>query len=787
MPTEPSHAVLTALSLPATSTFPSEGCLQWSADGQIILPTRKSIVILTPQLGIAVEPSSVLKQAHGKSFRPNAENSVEWFHTMIEWDKTREPYQWAMECQDWGAVSLGFIDVSFIAVACSPSNITGDSGSIVAALDSNMEVFLYKSIKNHITGIWQKLGGLLGVLASVIDDIVVAEDVRNPTLSRTLRKQATSIAWSPIADFRLTPVLDIDSSLLAVGTRAGTVNLMRLQNGGDSVMVHVSVIEVSNERITHLAWSFWTPGESGTSEALLACGISNGAIVVFKITQTLVQSSSSPSFSQEFDLDVSHENLSTVCHPTRRCTSALRWINLDRPTLVFGKPGVLTLWRLPDPSGLWDGVKNIRLKTQKVSSGSTALAPITGLANIATRDALVVSLSDGSFHVIKNISTEPSLSPDDGSDEFSSHRLSVVARQHFIAVEEEDIQRIDVNYTHGMTSFDDDSAFLWIHEALRPNDFNYKHEAQHTNKVVLAHLFPGVSDSELLKDVGNIITNAACTSGEMPFSLLRRVFTRLHEHGKVTELAEGILETLEDSHSSEAWPDLTLELWKDDFSVDLRRQFQSSLRTHIFGDSSLLSQRLKVALSGFCENHCSDEKLRERFHEVTARILHTIWCRVLSILIRHITVVMHTATSPDILFIRRLAVHGAMTGEEHIKAEAETLNSVVEKVAPIPDAATSNLDELCPACNAFIPFLDLQSAICPNGHRWLRCSVTSFVLATPMVRTCIGCSRKAFLPPRPGSQSTPWLPAAARSWLVEDLLEAARRCFFCGNSFVTLL
>lgn len=57
-----------------------------------------------------------------------------------------------------------------------------------------------------------------------------------------------------------------------------------------------------------------------------------------------------------------------------------------------------------------------------------------------------------------------------------------------------------------------------------------------------------------------------------------------------------------------------------------------------------------------------------------------------------------------------------------------------------------------------------------------------------MVRTCIGCSRKALLPV---SQSLAvdesWLPTAARSWIVKELLEAVQRCLFCGNSFVVIV
>lgn len=57
-----------------------------------------------------------------------------------------------------------------------------------------------------------------------------------------------------------------------------------------------------------------------------------------------------------------------------------------------------------------------------------------------------------------------------------------------------------------------------------------------------------------------------------------------------------------------------------------------------------------------------------------------------------------------------------------------------------------------------------------------------------MVRTCIGCSRKALLPvPQSPAVDESWLPAAARSWIVKELLEAVQRCLFCGNSFVGIV
>ena len=64
-----------------------------------------------------------------------------------------------------------------------------------------------------------------------------------------------------------------------------------------------------------------------------------------------------------------------------------------------------------------------------------------------------------------------------------------------------------------------------------------------------------------------------------------------------------------------------------------------------------------------------------------------------------------------------------------------------------------------------------------------RCAVTTFILSTPWVRTCVGCSRKAFLPPSVHKE----LPTVAQAWVVEELLEAVHRCLFCNNGFVSIL
>ncbi|KAI0693750.1 transcription factor IIIC subunit delta N-term-domain-containing protein [Cytidiella melzeri] len=788
------HSVLATLSIPAVSTFPSERCIQWSGDGQVVVLTRQAIMIITPTLGISVEPSSITKQANDSQ---RSDESLGWYRTMIERNKDHEPHQWAMDCQDWSAVALGSMDLSFVDVACSPSNLSSNAGCIFAVLDSNYEVSLYHTVKNHLTGQWQKvrLRYFYQHVATYIKSLV-SLSIRT---AERIDSIFIGIAWSSQGDFCISPVSSLNASLLAIGTCAGAVHLLRhvvvasVSQDVTTIMNLIETVQLSDKKITHIAWSSWTLKSTLQVEAFLACGSADGSIVVLMVTQSLVLPSS-PSASHVLSVIVTRSAPDTPCKSTRRTTGALRWINLpdSEPVLVFSKPGTVSLWRPDNAISPWSGLKTVALQVQKLSVGSTALAPVSGIAHIPRRDTVVVTLSDGSFHVVKNVSSEPLLVSDNSEgdeNKISSKSLSTVARQHFVRIEGEETRKLDVNSTHGMASADNGSTFLWVHEALRPTDFSYKHDAQHSNVVVMAELFGRDLEGIWLEELGDTIRNVSCTSGDAPIAILRASLVRLRSTETISKHAKSVLGVLGSIHPVDDSTDISLPQWFDNLTAEMREQYRRSLRMHIFGRHALLSQRLKAFLAGFCEKRCSDKELRDSFRLTGISTTRDIWSTTLRILVRHIAAALQMLTPNDIPFARRTAIHGSCSGNADVKAEADQLFTTLATrlPAPTPYNLSSILEEPCPACHSLIPFVDLTSAVCPNGHHWLRCSITSFILTTPMVRTCMGCTRKAFLPPRPGAPATSWLPVAARSWLVEDLLDAVRRCLFCGNSFVTLI
>ncbi|GJE86983.1 transcription factor IIIC subunit delta N-term-domain-containing protein [Phanerochaete sordida] len=788
-----SYPILTALSLPAVSTFPSARCIQWTADGQAVLLSKNAIYILTPDSGIAVDKSSVVKQALDKAQTTGSQRPLGWLRTMIELGKANDMHAWAEENRDWwGAVSLGPTDFSFTAVACSPSNISADAGCIYALLDSNSEVFLFKPVKDPLIGQWVGLGDLHEILTET-SKIFIPEDDAKKLHRRTLHQQTTDIAWSPPADFGMSPAPDIDGALLAIGNRAGYTHLMRYTQDLQTSMLlqRVASVRVGDRWITRLAWSAAICTRPGTSQTYLACALADGSVVVTEIAQTITATSDTAAFYPEYNLEVTVNKLEEeVFDGDQKSTTSLRWIDTSQPEpiLVFTKPGVVYLWSKPSAFTPWSGLRAIRLERQKLSVGSTPFAMVSGVSYSPRSDALVVSLADGSFHVVQKVTTDPALAPGTAEDNLASASVSKTARAVFIKVEEDDVDRRQVNAIYGMTSYDGDSYYTWIHEGLRPTDFSYKHDAKHTSMLVTAQLWNGKNDDQVVQNISDILSRCRAASGESSLATLRHIFLELRDSERFRRLHPRVLALVRTEHFPDDSSAATLPAWTGPQSTALRAQFRRSLRAHLFGRNSFLSHRLCVMLAGFCEQESDDAAVREAFRAAAADTVGTLWPRLLRIVVRHIAAVLPLLAEPDVPFVLRIIVQALLPGTpDDLQAEAHELSARIQALVPATgvDAAALGLNEPCPACRAAVPLQDINTATCPNGHSWPRCSITSFVLSTPMVRTCMGCSRKAFLPPP--ARDTPWLPPAARSWLVEDLLNAVRRCFFCGAGFVTLL
>lgn len=733
---------------------------------------------MTPEHGVHFDTSSAVRSLNEKDGRDGV-LPLGWFRTIIQFNKT-DVNRWPEYSQSWGSTSLGSIDVALWAIALSPSNLSPDAGCILATLSSNMDLTLWTAAKNCLKGEWVKVYEVTPFLL----DLFASNDGQASAAAQVLNAQIVSVAWSSQPDFGLIPSPIVDGSLLVAGSRAGSLIFLRFQP--DQTIQHLFTTTVIDTWVTHLTFSSWTLVKAGTCESYLSCAASGGSVSVIKITQSIKEGSSQSGSNAELQMTV---DLSPriLYQPDKTGVTALSWVeSLGRGrVLAHCKPGVLHLWCEPSPSLGWSGYRSFRLPTVKLSTGSSSFHPASGLRYIRRKDVLILALFDGSFHVIHNFSREPSLVPAVDAESLTSERLSKTIRLAFSQVEQ-NVQYDDVNRITGLESYDGSATFFWIQEASHPSDFSYKHDAKHNSMFMTVKAWDDTDNDALIQELSEVLNHTKASAGFAPLYLLRPFLFRLRDKKVLSVLHSRVLDTIK-PESPDHSTSVTVPSWTS-LTPETRSQFRTSMTRNLFGWDVLLSLRMRLSLADFAWKLSENETKQNECGYIAQILLTTISHRVLRTIIRHLVASVQILTANDFPFVMRMVVQSLLPGSPpDLSEEGHRLSAIVQASLPVP--AVNTFNELCPACRVEVPLQDITTAVCSNGHTWARCSITTFILSTPLVRTCIGCSRKAFLPlSTPNAPATQnWLPPAAQGWVVEELLEAVHRCLFCNNSFVNLL
>lgn len=524
--------------------------------------------------------------------------------------------------------------------------------------------------------------------------------------------------------------------------------------------------------------------------------------------------------------------------------------DLKKDIVVVCKPGTVSFWYSVGSSTDDEPVQHrtFRFHTIKLSVASTCLSRPSGIEYLRLKDSVVLSMEDGAFYIVVNASSpaqaqllhaqRPEPMTADGQDDaiqlgddphsFTSEEISTRARRTFVRAESVNSKQgwKDVNRIVGMSTYDHLQTVVWIHESARPSDFSYKHDAKHNSMIVAAQLWDpqAVNDAQsevrgqlrALDGLRSLLSNPQACHGDAPIHKLRPYLLQLGtpqqlavNHAQLIDIigTQSIQETctidLENTKLSFASVTDAEQLSIPDEAATLidftsaqagasqtsfacvRSAFRQSLKQHLFGCDETLSMRLRLSLADFAWKTSDNSEMRNEYGMIAQELLNRISHSVLTIIVKHIIAVRSLVRADDLPFILRMVISSLLPGsppglaaDAHLLADLET------------DASEKKQDQItehCPACAAEVPFVEITNARCTNGHSWSRCTVTTFLLATPMVRTCIGCSRKTFLPlsSRAPDDTRNWLPTAARGWVVGEIIEAVSRCVHCGNSFVS--
>nr|GAT56547.1 predicted protein [Mycena chlorophos] len=710
----------------------------------------------------------------------------------------------------FGALSLGSLDVGLRAVVCSPSGLSANASCIAAILSANMDLSLWHSVKNTITGEWVKMCDVPPLIAEVEAPPSRSED------EKILRSQMTCLSWSPHADFDVCPAPSLDSSFLATGTRGGTVNLFRFTG---SSLHHVSTVEVADEWVTHVAFSPWKTRKKGESQAALIYGTTSGAVGAVKITQILVLVTPALGFCPMYNIETRVEKSEHLLFPPVKAgITALACIHPQRHAVVVrATPGVISLWSGSSAGSKlgWAGHRYIRLTTQNFTVGSSSLHSVSGLNYIVQEDALLVSLSDGTMHIIESLKTEPRLADASrveghtGTGTFTSEGVSRLVRTAFKRTDRPVVasaagSRADVNRVSGFVPFDGATSAvgLWIQESAQPINFDYVYDSIHENLLVGKHsrtagevhrsdvlLFAAAeiraksTQNEFLNEISLIVNTTKASSSATPLHLLRPVFLRTKD---LLELRDALIEKLlKDAERCPPPPEIQMWPGEDPLIATMSHHLTRSLKTYLFGCDVLHSLRLKLAVVDYCWRR-SKGISRNKFEEAAQHLLQIISAITMRILCRHLKAIAPSLQDADAPFVIRIAMQsGLLAAPAVLRADAARLVSSLPSALSGTEKQKAAPNQPCLACGAAVDFAGGGGShtVCPNGHAWDQCAATMFILSTPKVRTCTGCARKVLMAPSEEDPSEAVLPAPAQSWVVEAFLRAVFRCLFCGNNF----
>lgn len=130
--------------------------------------------------------------------------------------------------------------------------------------------------------------------------------------------------------------------------------------------------------------------------------------------------------------------------------------------LVFCKPGKLLFWSPRENTGTLGtpGFKILPFASSRIHKSSSSLHPVTGLIYVPTKDVLIATLADGSFHVAHHLCSDPSWS----ETGITSQQLSKAARSVSATTQEDVMDVIDMNRITGASSFDDGPTVVWTQE-----------------------------------------------------------------------------------------------------------------------------------------------------------------------------------------------------------------------------------------------------------------------------------------------------------------------------------
>ncbi|PVG01918.1 hypothetical protein CPB86DRAFT_811832 [Serendipita vermifera] len=671
------------LSVPVKPPIASSRSLQWTPDGQLLVLGETVIYILTQEIGLKPDGDGLIGGSDV--------NGVRWSTTAIPLQATS--HFWPEICQDWRTLCIGASDFKWSAVTYSPTGYTHVGSCLIVTLSSNLEVHVWAPKEDPYRGEWIKI-------QDVTKDLCKTLQGKTSDVASVLRAQIQAVSWSSQTSFKE----HRNTSLLALGSRGGTVSFWHIKEG---ILHQVESISVSETWISHLAWATWQE-EKGIAFARLACGTSSGEVQLIDIRYDPT------SVEPQFIVQLSKEE---PCRLDPRGITALEWIypKGQDAILVFCKIGTVELWRTFN-SANWSGCHTIQLELQTGSTASTNFGQAAGIIHLVQHDIVIVSLIDGSYHAIYDISRRPIASPPEGIS-ISSQELTRNARSVFLVTEEKEtpkpkdgseppkLYRNHVAKTTGAVAIGTGGTILWIHQKVFAESFDFLPDAKIKCLIVLAPLFSLSSqDDYAVNEIATCIAKPTNFLLESPLSVLQGPFVYLQQKGFLSRNKHRINNLIESDRDISGRDLMQCNISDSETTGDWMEVAQNYLTRALFANEALNKDRLKLNIANVCCRAAPTNTMSRKIQDELQIRIHTVYILSFFEMLRGIPLSIVTSST----LVRMMLA----------QAKLFLLQEEVQVQRIMEMNTNSGVEEQCAACGEKIEFTELDTGVCTSGHYW---------------------------------------------------------------------
>ncbi|TNY24367.1 putative zinc-finger of transcription factor IIIC complex-domain-containing protein [Rhodotorula diobovata] len=783
----PSPVILGSSNVPYSPSSPSPSALVRSPDGQLAAVARGEIHIFTPALGYtdaakAISANGALASSAGTKGGADAlaaaskgkgrEGEMPMLRSTIPVDK-RNIVKWADWADEYDLALPAGAEPFWRSATWSPSGMSALGGCILATLTTNAEVLLFESPKNGAKGEWFETADLTSLLINEI----VTDHSSKATATRTIRRelvaellqcQTSSLAWSSAI-----PGTAQDLSLLALGHRSGDVTLWQLDDERRPVRVARFRPQDETNVLGALRWSDWTlstaKDDIETATAQLAIADADGRVFAVPVSQAL-NIKASVGAKRNYELG----NAVRVADADGRAATQLEWVPTGgKMQLAYTKLGTAHLAQLTDAQVVHEWEVELETVGGEQWMGATSWAPAAGLQYLPSRDALLVTLSSGSFHLLHlpSCHSSPLL-----HDTMLSSTYTSAARACFVTSLERARQHKDRFKAEGhgavtrregakvlgvvaLTSGNDDMDVAWVFETTRPDVFAYRTPADTRTHFVLANLAGADGPDGVLSAIDRALAAPKNVRTNAPLATLGPLLHALAAHIRDPAFVAALLLKLQALPVPPAVPPAS------------ETAFEEKLEATLNADEGLGRVRAQEALARGLLKHRAVLSPEHDHLAVLAQL--GLARQLIKETLGRLTAVLGATPLSDVerpYHARLLLASASLFPPTPTDPAAELLPA--DALAQAYEAREAT----CPACKAHVPLANVRYACCEKGHQWERCSLSLALIASVQVRTCSSCERKALLP-----DALRDLPADGP---VRRMLQAAKACVMCGGRWV---